>query len=40
MTPIDATKRRNEEEIDNTLHVKGNKRKPKYKVGEFVRTAD
>ena len=40
MTPIDASKRKNEEEIYNNLVDKRNKRKPKYKVGEFVRTAD
>ena len=40
MTPIDASKRKNEEEIYNNLVDKRNKRKPKYKVGDFVRTAD
>ena len=40
MTPIDASKRKNEEEIYNKLVDKRNKRKPKYKVGDIVRTAD
>ena len=40
MTPIDSSKRKNEEEIYNNLQGKRTKRKPKYKVGDFVRTAD
>ena len=40
MTPVDASKRRNEEEIYNNLQDKRIKRKPKYKEGDFVRTAD
>ena len=40
MTPIDASKRKNEEEIYNNLQDKRTKRNPKYKVGDFVRTAD
>ena len=41
MTPIDASKRKNEEEVNKKLQDKRNKRKPKYnKVGDFVRTAD
>ena len=40
MTPIDASKRRNEEEIYNILQDKRTKQKPKYKVRDFVRTAD
>ena len=40
MTPIDASKRKIEEEIYNNLQDKRTKRKPKYKVGDFVKTAD
>ena len=40
MTPIDASKRKNEEEIYNILQDERTKRKPKYKVEDFVRTAD
>ena len=40
MTPVDASKRRNEEEIYNNPQDKRIKRKPKHKVGDFVRTAD
>ena len=37
MTPIDASKK---EEIYNILRDKRNKRKPKYEIGDFVRTAE
>ena len=36
MTPLDASKRKNEEKIYNNLQDKRTKRKPIYKVGEFV----
>ena len=40
MTSMDASKNKNEDEIYNSLQDKRNKRNPKYRVGDFVRTAD
>ena len=40
MTPIDASKRKNENEVYNNLQDKRKKQKPKYKLGDLVRTAD
>ena len=40
MTPIDASKRKNENEVFKNLQNKRKKQKPKYKLGDLVRTAD
>ena len=40
MTPIDASKRKNENEVFKNLQDKRKKQKPKYKLGDLVRTAD
>ena len=40
MTPIEASKRKNEEEVLYNLSDKRIKKEPKYKLGELVRTAD
>ena len=40
MTPIEASKRKNENEVYNNLQDKRKKQKPKYKLGDLVRTAD
>ena len=40
MSPIQASKKLNESEVYTTLQDKRTKRKPKYKLGDLVRTAD
>ncbi len=40
MTPIQASKKSNESEVLKNLQDKRAKRKPKYKLGDLVRTAD
>ena len=40
MTPIDASKKKNENEVFKNLQDKRKKQKPKYKLGDLVRTAD
>ena len=40
MTPIQASKKSNESKVYANLKDKRKKRKPKYKLGDLVRTAD
>ena len=40
MTPIQASKKSNESEVYTNLQDKRKKRKPKYQLGDLVRTAD
>ena len=40
MSPIEASKRKNEEEVLYNLSDKRVKKEPKYKLGDLVRTAD
>ena len=40
MTPIQASKKSNESEVYTNLQDKRKKRKPKYNLGDLVRTAD
>ena len=40
MSPIQASKKSNESEVYTNLQDKRKKRKPKYKLGDLVRTAD
>ena len=40
MTPIQASKKSNEKILYNNLRDDREKQKPKYKLGQFVRTAD
>ena len=40
MTPTQASKKSNEPEVHSNLQDKRKKQKPKYKVGDLVRTAD
>ena len=40
MTPIQASKKSNEKVVNNNLQDKRRKFKPKYKIGQLVRTAD
>ena len=40
MTPIQASKKSNESEVYTSLQDKRKKRKPKYNIGDLVRTAD
>ena len=40
MTPIQASKKVNEEEVFSNLRDDRVKRQPKYKLGQLVRTAD
>ena len=40
MTPVQASKKSNEEEVFSNLQDRRVRQKPKYKLGELVRTAD
>ena len=40
MTPIEASKKSNESEVYTSVQDKRKKRKPKYNIGDLVRTAD
>ena len=40
MTPVQATKKRNEKLVYSNLQDKRKKHNPKFKLGQLVRTAD